>query len=77
MPKALAIEYGVSPFAAGLAICCRTSIPSLGLPILMPLAFARAIPAFVRSLIFYASIFARDESNASKMFRTKNQLVVS
>ena len=37
------------PWAARWAIFCRSSIPSLGLPILMPLAHARAIPTFVRS----------------------------
>jgi hypothetical protein len=55
IPRALAIAYGVSPLAARLAIFWRSSIPSLGLPILMPLAFARAMPALVRALIFCAS----------------------
>ena len=31
-----------------------------------------SIPDFVRSLIFSASNFANDESNASKMFRTSS-----
>ena len=65
--SALAIAYGVSPFAARWAIFRRISI-CFGCPILMPLAFARAIPAFVRSLIFCASNFAKDESNARRTF---------
>ena len=43
----------------------------------MPLAFARAIPAFVRSLIFCASSFAKDESNASRMFRIGGKLALA
>ena len=70
--SALAMAYGVSPFAARCAIFWRIAIPSLGRPILMPLAFARAIPALVRSLIFCASSFANDESNASRTFRTNS-----
>ena len=66
------MAYGVSPFFTRWAIFWRISIPSFGRPILMPLAFARAIPAFVRSLIFWASSFANDESNASRMFRTSS-----
>jgi hypothetical protein len=41
------MAYGVSPFLARCAIFWRISIPSFGRPILMPLAFARAIPALV------------------------------
>ena len=66
------MAYTVSPLAARLAIFWRSSIPSLGLPILMPFAFARAMPALVRSLIFCASTFAKDESRASRMFRTNS-----
>ena len=40
--------------------------------ILMPLALARAMPALVRSLIFCASTFAKDESGASRIFRTNS-----
>jgi hypothetical protein len=36
------------------------------------LAFARAIPAFVRSLIFWASTFAKDANKANKIFRTSS-----
>jgi len=72
IPRALAMAYAVSPLAARLAMFWRTSIPSLGRPILMPLALARFIPAFVRSLIFCASTFANDESRASRMFLTSS-----
>ena len=61
------MAYGVSPFFARCAIFWRISIPSFGRPILMPLAFARAIPAFVRSLIFCAYNFPNDESNPSDL----------
>ena len=50
----------------------EVSIPSLGRPILIPLTFALAIPAFVRSLIFCASTFAKDESRARRIFRTSS-----
>jgi hypothetical protein len=33
---------------------------------------ARAMPAFVRSLIFWASTFAKDESRPSRIFRTNS-----
>lgn len=66
--SARAIEYVVSPLAARRAICWRNSIPSLGLPIFTPLARALAMPAFVRSLIFWASSFANEDSNASWIF---------
>ena len=59
------------------AICRRSSKPIFGLPILIPFAFARAIPAFVRSLIFCASTFARDDSRASRIFRTNSLSVAS
>ena len=39
---------------------------------LAPFAFARAIPAFVLSLIFCASTSARDESSASRILRTSS-----
>ena len=55
--------------AARWAIFRRSSIPSLGRPIFKPLAFARAMPAFVRSPIFWASTLAKDESSASRMLR--------
>jgi hypothetical protein len=72
IPSALAMAYGVSPFFARCTIFWRISIPSFGRPIFMPLAFARAIPALVRSLTFCASNFANDESNARSMFRTSS-----
>ena len=72
IPSALAMAYGVSPFFARCTIFWRISIPSFGRPIFMPLAFARAIPALVRSLTFCASNFAIDESNARSMFRTSS-----
>ena len=66
------MAYDVSPFAARCAIFWRISIASFGRPIVMPFAFARAMPDFVRSLIFYASNFDKDESKASRMFRTSS-----
>jgi hypothetical protein len=72
MPRSLAMAWGVSPLATRRAICWRISTASLGLPILMPLAFARAIPAFERSLIFCASTFAKDESKARRILRTSS-----
>jgi hypothetical protein len=36
-------------------------MPGFGRPILIPFAFARAMPALVRSAIFCASTFASDE----------------
>jgi hypothetical protein len=39
---------------------------------LIPFALARAMPVFVRSLIFSASTFAKDDSSASRMLRTSS-----
>jgi hypothetical protein len=50
-PKGLRDGIGRLTLCGPLAIYWRSSIPIFGLPILMPLAFARAIPAFVLSLI--------------------------
>ena len=72
MPSALAIEYAVSPLAARWAIFWRSSNSSFGRPIFVPFAFARAMPAFVRSLIFCASTFAKDESSAIRTLRTNS-----
>ena len=65
---------GIRCFAAGrsLGYLLANSIPSLGRPTLIPLAFARTMPALVRSLIFCASTFAKEESSASKILRTNS-----
>jgi hypothetical protein len=66
------LRYAVSPLAACCAIFWRSSSPIFGRPILIPLARARAMPAFVRSLIFCASIFAKDDNSASRTFQTSS-----
>jgi hypothetical protein len=63
---------GIGCLAFGSPLGNRTSTPSFGRPILMPLALARAIPAFVRSLTLWASTFAKEESRASRILRTSS-----
>jgi hypothetical protein len=42
----------------------------------MPLVLARAIPAFVRSLIFCAATFARDQGRQQDQQDIADQLIV-
>jgi hypothetical protein len=65
-PKGLGDGIGRLPHRRPLGYLLANFNPKLGPTDLIPLAFARAIPAFVLSLIFWASNFARDARRANQ-----------